>query len=58
VQYRKNPQTYLNGKCWNDEIIASQQHNWQNNTTTGFDRNTRATYPGDENKGKEFTNGF
>lgn len=30
----------------------------QNNTTTGFDRNTRATYPGDENKGKEFTNGF
>lgn len=29
-----------------------------NNTTTGFDRNTRATYPGDENKGKEFTNGF
>lgn len=30
----------------------------QNNTTTVFDRNTRATYPGDENKGKEFTNGF
>ena len=20
-QYRKNPETYLNGKCWNDEII-------------------------------------
>jgi hypothetical protein len=19
--YRKNPRTYLNGKCWNDEII-------------------------------------
>lgn len=58
VQYRKNPQTYLNGKCWNDEIIAPQQNNWQNNTTIEFDRNTRATYPGDEEKGKEFTNGF
>ena len=22
VKYRKNPQTYLNGKCWNDEIIC------------------------------------
>lgn len=45
VQYRKNPQTYLNGKCWNDEIIAQQQNNWQNNTTKTnsyykFDGNT------------------
>lgn len=22
VMYRKNPQTWLNGKCWNDEIIS------------------------------------
>jgi uncharacterized protein YdaU (DUF1376 family) len=45
VQYRKNPQTYLNGKCWNDEIIAQQaQQNWQNsNSNNGyykFDGNT------------------
>jgi len=24
-QYRKNPITWLNGKCWNDEIIQNQQ---------------------------------
>jgi len=23
-QFRKNPQTYLNGQCWNDEIIMEQ----------------------------------
>ena len=23
VKYRKNPQTYLNGKCWNDEILKN-----------------------------------
>ena len=45
VQYRKNPQTYLNGKCWNDEIIAPQvQQNWQNNNSNNgyykFDGNT------------------
>lgn len=25
VQYRKNPQTYINGKCWNDEIITNNR---------------------------------
>lgn len=24
-QYRKNPQTWLNGKCWNDEIITQEE---------------------------------
>ena len=24
VQYRKNPTTWLNGKCWNDEIILTK----------------------------------
>lgn len=24
-QFRKNPLTYLNGECWNDEIILSQE---------------------------------
>lgn len=45
VQYRKNPQTYLNGKCWNDEIITSiQEQTQQQNRSTGayykFDGNT------------------
>lgn len=56
IQYRKNPQTYLNGKCWHDEIIQQQFGNTSN--TFGYDRNTRATYPGDEERGKELTNGF
>ena len=25
VQYRKNPLTWLNGKCWNDEVSTPQQ---------------------------------
>lgn len=25
IQYRKNPQTYLNGQCWNDEIIMEEK---------------------------------
>ena len=42
VQYRKNPQTYLNGKCWNDEIItATQPPLFQhNNGYYKFDGNT------------------
>ena len=24
--YRKNPQTYLNGKCWNDDIIEPRKN--------------------------------
>ena len=28
-QYRKNPLTYLNGECWNDEIILSQEQREQ-----------------------------
>lgn len=36
-QYRKNPETYLNNECWNDEIIP---YNDKGNTTIGksFDR--------------------
>lgn len=32
AQYRKNPQTYLNGKCWNDDIIFRGNH--AHNSTT------------------------
>jgi hypothetical protein len=27
IQYRKNPLTWLNGKCWNDEITESPANN-------------------------------
>ena len=27
--YRKDPLTYLNGECWNDEIISKQDHEQQ-----------------------------
>jgi hypothetical protein len=27
IQYRKNPLTYLNGECWNDEIITNGKRN-------------------------------
>lgn len=26
VQYRKDPMTYLNGECWNDEIISKRDN--------------------------------
>ena len=37
VTYRKNPQTYLNGRCWNDEIIEHRSRprppeQWQGRT--------------------------
>ena len=31
VQYRKNPSTWLNGKCWNDEIIYKSNTKLQTN---------------------------
>jgi hypothetical protein len=27
TQYRKNPLTWLNGKCWNDEITTGESNN-------------------------------
>jgi len=44
-QYRMNPETYLNGKCWNDEIIYKNTSNGQQTTSSEslFDRaNQRA----------------
>jgi hypothetical protein len=29
-KYRKNPDTFLNNECWNDEIIETQNNNYQN----------------------------
>lgn len=34
-QYRKNPQTYLNGKCWNDEIVETRSKP-NNGTSSGL----------------------
>lgn len=31
VQYRKNPLTWLNGECWNDEVKLIEQSNVNNN---------------------------
>jgi hypothetical protein len=41
-QYRKNPITWLNGKCWNDEIIqpsgqSKAVHSFENQTYTSGD---------------------
>lgn len=36
IKYRKNPLTYLNGNCWNDEIIKDQK-NGQHKNYTGND---------------------
>ncbi len=45
-QYRKNPETYLNNKCWNDEIITNSKNATGKQPTTAetlFDRaNKRA----------------
>ncbi len=30
--YRKDPLTYLNGECWNDEILTKQEDNEQQRT--------------------------
>ena len=41
VQYRKNPQTYLNGKCWEDEIITTnerEQNNGNSKRTSEYGR--------------------
>lgn len=35
-QYRKNPITYLNNKCWNDEIIKSEGKNASINASFKF----------------------
>jgi len=34
VKYRKNPLTYLHGKCWNDEILPPKGESSANTTTT------------------------
>ena len=34
-QYRKNPETYLNGCCWNDEIIFKDSPNNKKETVNG-----------------------
>ncbi len=39
-QFRKNPITYLNNKCWNDEIIKSEGNNGSINASFKFRKQT------------------
>ena len=39
-QFRKNPITYLNNKCWNDEIIKSEGNNGSINANFKFRKQT------------------
>ena len=47
-------------KDWKACVRTWERYNQDNQPKTNneFDRNTRATFPGDEERGKEFTNGF
>ncbi|MDD3165294.1 MAG: hypothetical protein PHS97_05505 [Oscillospiraceae bacterium] len=36
LKFRKNPQTWLNGKCWNDEIISQEEK--RNDTAGSYGR--------------------
>jgi hypothetical protein len=44
TQYRKNPLTWLNGKCWNDEITIGESNNG-NRTSTGNRHNAKHITP-------------
>lgn len=42
IQFRKNPSTYLNGKCFNDEIIIYPKQQQTNGNSTGEKLGTSA----------------
>ena len=44
VQFRKNPLTWLNGKCWNDEIILPNQLKSKFEQTASVDLKSLITY--------------
>ena len=43
-QYRKNPSTYLNNECWNDEIIKETKNGKTQHNYTGID-NRPSVFP-------------
>lgn len=49
VTYRKNPLTWLNGKCWQDEIIKPKQLGAQTKSGQALERNLAAEMKFDEN---------
>lgn len=50
-QYRKNPSTYLNNKCWNDEIVKPPQPTPQ----TPYPRpNQQQPFPFDQERGRTY----
>jgi uncharacterized protein YdaU (DUF1376 family) len=49
VTYRKNPLTWLNGKCWEDEIITPLQLGAKTKSGQALERNLAAEMKFDEN---------
>lgn len=49
VQFRKNPLTWLNGKCWNDEIIMPKQLLPQTKSGQALTRNLASEIKYDQN---------
>jgi hypothetical protein len=49
VQFRKNPLTWLNGKCWEDEIITPMQLGAKTKSGQAMERNLAAELKFDEN---------
>ena len=50
VQFRKNPLTWLNGKCWNDEIILPNQLKSKFEQTASVDLKSLITYDEPSNR--------
>lgn len=55
-QYRKNPDTYLNNKCWNDEISTKNGNNGTGQQPTGQTNFERAMAQQAERKAKREAN--
>lgn len=49
VQFRKNPLTWLNGKCWEDEVIMPMQLGAKTKSGQAMERNLAAELRFDEN---------
>ena len=37
IEYRKNPTTWLNGKCWNDEVLQKEKTEIERMAELGVD---------------------
>lgn len=55
-QYRKNPETYLNNKSWNDEIIQRNGNSTQQPGITGDSNNRQNTFKTDAERREDSRN--